>query len=148
MKWAVVIFFFSICNAIASDRIYEQIDLVDSKDFIAECDAKKGDERAPFGLVYKDNKNNKKIEYLVMTGVYYDTCKDLEKEINWLRRKFKNLYIYGTEGRIDPDNSKNGLIFRFRAVFSPDKKYCYSYFLNDCDDVKNHRTFFNLIKMP
>jgi hypothetical protein len=100
-----------------------------SKNLIAECDALKGDERGPFGITYKDGKITH--TFLVMTGVYYDTCKSLEKKVNRLKRKQSKIILIGTKDY--PQEEKGEVIWRWRAVRSLSGKVCISYFGNDCE---------------
>lgn len=103
--------------------------LVLSKDLIAECDAQKGDERGPFGITYKEGKTTHL--FLVLTGVYYETCKDLEKKINHLKRKHSKLILLGSED--SPSTDPNEILWRWRSVRAANGKECVSYFLNDCE---------------
>lgn len=100
-----------------------------SKDLIAKCDAQKGDERGPFGVIYKEGKITQL--FLVMTGVYYDTCKNLERTINRLKRQHSKLILIGTED--SPSKEPNEIIWRWRAIRSISGKECVSYFGNDCE---------------
>lgn len=102
--------------------------IVLSKDLIAECDAQEGDERGPFGITYKEGKITNL--FLVLTGVYYDTCKGLEKKINLLKRKYEKLILLGTED--SPSTEPNEIIWRWRSIRSISGKECISYFERDC----------------
>ena len=99
-----------------------------SKNLTAKCDAQKGDERGPFGIEYKDGKTTH--TFLVMTGVYYDTCKGLERKINKLKRQNSKVILIGTEA--NPAKEPNEIIWRWRAVRSLSGNVCISYFANDC----------------
>jgi hypothetical protein len=103
--------------------------IVLSKNLVAECDAQKGDERGPFGITYKDGKITH--TFLVMTGVYYDTCKSLEKKINRLKAKQPKLILIGTKDH--PQEGKSEIIWRWGAVRSLSGKICISYFNHDCE---------------
>lgn len=100
-----------------------------SKNIVAECDAQKGDERGPFGITYKDGKVTH--TFLVMTGVYYDTCKNLEKKINILKNKEVKIILTGTKDH--PQNEKSEVVWRWGAVKSLSGKACISYFNHDCE---------------
>lgn len=123
-------YFISFCYAtpanLADSHKFEKIVL--SKNLIAECDAQKGDERGPFGLTYKEGKITNL--FLVLTGVYYDTCKGLERKINQLKRKHSKLIVLGTED--SPSTEPNEIIWRWRSLRSISGKECISYFSNDC----------------
>ncbi len=121
----ILILVFSIAIARA-ERFYK---FVPSSKMIAECDASAWDERGPFGIVLVEK--NKTHDFLVMTGVYYDTCKDLEKRINVLRRKHNHLLLIGTEGHI---HSPTNRVWRWRSVRSPRGDECISYFHHDCPE--------------
>ena len=124
-------YFFSFCYAapayLADSPRFEKIDL--SKNLLGECDAQKGDERGPFGVTYKEGKTTNL--FLVLTGVYYDTCKELERKINRLKRKHSKLILLGTED--SPSTEANEIIWRWRSVRSISGKECISYFRNDCE---------------
>lgn len=111
-----------------SDEIPRFEKVVLSKNLIAECDAHKEDERGPFGIEYKDGKITH--TFLVMTGVYYDTCKDLERKVNKLKRQNSKIILVGTEE--SPSKEPNEIIWRWRAIRSLSGKVCISYFANDC----------------
>ncbi len=111
-----------------SDEIPRFEKVVLSKNLIAECDAQKGDERGPFGIEYKDGKITH--TFLVMTGVYYDTCMGLERKVNKLKRQNSKIILIGTEE--SPSKEPNEIIWRWRAVRSLSGKVCISYFANDC----------------
>lgn len=110
-----------------SNLRFERIIL--SKNIIAECDARKGDERGPFGITYKDGQITH--TFLIMTGVYYDTCKKLEKEINRLKRKESKILLTGTVAHSQAE--KNEVIWRWESIKSLSGKICISYFTNDCE---------------
>lgn len=93
----------------------------------AECDAQKGDERGPFGIVYKQNDITH--DFLVMTGVYYDTCKELERKINFLKKQNSYLVIKGTGKNL---YALNNYVWRWLSVETTDGKQCVSYFVSDC----------------
>jgi len=111
-----------------SDEVPRFEKIVLSKNVLAECDAEKSDERGPFGVTYKDGTITH--TFIVMTGVYYDTCKSLEKKINSLKRKESKIIIIGTEK--NPQKDSQEIIWRWRAVKSLSGKECISYFENDC----------------
>lgn len=100
-----------------------------SKNVIAECDAQKGDERGPFGITYKDGKTTH--TFLVMTGVYYDTCKRLEKKINRLKAQHTKIILVGTKDH--PQEEKDEIIWRWASAKSISGKVCISYFNHDCE---------------
>jgi hypothetical protein len=134
-KKLIVIFsyfyFSSFCYATPAYLLdsprFEKIVL--SKNLIAECDAQKGDERGPFGVTYKEGKITNL--FLILTGVYYDTCKGLEWKINRLKRKYTKLILLGTEDK--PSTEPTEIIWRWRSVRSISGKECISYFANDCE---------------
>lgn len=103
--------------------------IVLSKNVVAECDAQKGDERGPFGITYKDGRITH--TFLVMTGVYYDTCKSLEKKINRLKAKQTKIILSGTNDH--PKDEKNEIIWRWGSVKSLSGNVCISYFNHDCE---------------
>lgn len=113
---------------VEKDLPYTFKKLVSAKVISAGCDAQKGDERGPFGITYREGKVTH--TFLVLTGVYYDRCKTLEKEINQLSKKYTKLIITGTEPQIHDD--PNEIIWRWRSLTTKDKKVCISYFDNDC----------------
>ena len=124
------ILFFLILSMNFNDAHAERFfKFVSTSNMVAECDASPEDERGPFGIVLKEK--NKTHDFLVMTGVYYDTCKDLEKRVNDLRKNHKHLLLIGTEGYIHDPTSR---VWRWRSVRSPRGDECISYFYNDCPE--------------
>ena len=100
---------------------------VPSSHIDATCRVQKEDERGGYGIDV-NNKNNEHT-FLVFTGVYYETCKDFEKEINRLRKKHSHLLIHGTEGSFEESGRR---LWRWRSVRSPRGDECISYFAHDC----------------
>lgn len=99
-----------------------------SKDLKVECAAKKGFERGAFGLDYNEAKI--KHVFLVLTGVYYDTCWELYRKIVKLKKHNPKIRLIGTEGQnVDSPNEK---VWRFRSVSAPNGEPCISYFESDC----------------
>ena len=136
MTTKLFIFLISLCFSIhcygtptyvAESPRFEKVVL--SKHITAECDAQKGDERGPFGVTYKVGKITNL--FLVLTGVYYDTCKSLERKITLLKRNHSKLILLGTED--NPSDEPNKIIWRWRSIRSISGKECVSYFSNDCD---------------
>lgn len=128
----LIVFFTSFRVYAASAHINNKFQferIVLSKNVIAECDAQKGDERGLFGITYKDGKVTH--TFLIMTGVYYDTCKSLEKRINALKAKESKIIVIGTNDH--PDEEKSEIIWRWAAVKSLSGKICISYFNHDCE---------------
>lgn len=124
MKNFVIIFlFFFVSNAFA-EMFYK---FVPSNEILVECGASPANERGPFGITYKDKKKTHFL--LVMTGVYYDTCIDLEKRVNTLRKKHHHLLLIGTEGHVEDSRNR---VWRWRSIRSPNGSECVSYFQNDC----------------
>lgn len=113
-------------NSNDSSTRFERIVL--SKNVIANCGAENGDERGVFSIDYKDGPMTH--QFLVMTGVYYDTCKGLEKKINRLKRKESKIILTGTIAHVQGE--KNEVIWRWEAVKSLSNNVCISYFANDC----------------
>ncbi|GEM_PF-5013165 len=101
---------------------------VPSHQITAECDAQEGDERGPFGIIYKEGKTTH--DFLVMTGVYYETCKDLEKRIHLLKKRNSYLVLQGSESA--PMKSNN-YIWRWKSIQTISGKECISYFVSDCE---------------
>ncbi len=93
----------------------------------ADCEVEKKDERGAYGIEVQDNKTTHHL--LVMTGVYYDTCMHIAKEINRLKRKYSHLLVKGTEGHIESPVSR---VWRWGSVRSPRGDECISYFQHDC----------------
>jgi hypothetical protein len=127
MKRILMISFITL--NISTSFAEEFIRQVESGLITAECDAKKGDERGPFGITYREG--NTKHDFLVMTGVYYETCKDLESRINLLKRRNSHLVLRGSgKGLFAPNN----YVWRWHSIRSISKKVCVSYFSNDCEN--------------
>lgn len=105
--------------------------LIESNRIMVECDASVGDERGPFGINFQDGKI--RYDLLVMTGVYFDTCKDLERKVKKMKRKHNKIVLIATE-KFVPDNDPNNYIWRWRSARTIDGKECISYFENDCLD--------------
>ncbi len=122
--FTAICFFTIFCSARA-----EEFDRpVQSKFLTAECDAAPEDERGPFGIVYMDNGTQH--DFLVMTGVDYETCKDLEARINELKRKHPFLLLRGTGKN---EYGKNNVVWRWSSIRTADGKTCVSYITQDCE---------------
>lgn len=93
------------------------------------CTVQKEDERGGYGIDVKEG--NIDHVFLVFTGVYYETCKDFEKEINRLRKKHSHLLVHGTEGSEEESGSR---VWRWRSIRSPRFEECISYFAHDCPE--------------
>ena len=109
-----------------AERFYK---FVKSSKLTVECDASPRDERGPFGMSLTEK--GKTHHFLVMTGVYYDTCMDLEIRINKLRKKYSHLLLLGTEGHVESPTSR---VWRWRSVRTPRGEECISYFYHDCQE--------------
>ena len=116
-------------SPINSNEKFQFERVVLSQNVVAECDAQKGNERGPFGITYIDGKTIH--TFLVMTGVYYDTCKSLEKKINRLKAKQQKIILTGTNDH--PQEEKGEIVWRWGAVKSLSDKTCISYFNHDCE---------------
>jgi len=124
MKTVFAIVFILASQTSRAEMFYK---FVPSAELRPECATEPEDERGPFGIDYKDRV--KEHVFLVMTGVYYDTCVALEKRINYLRKKHKHLLLIGTEGYIDSPSKR---VWRWRSLRSVDGSECVSYFDQDC----------------
>lgn len=102
--------------------------IISSKELKVECAAKKGFERGAFGVDYSE-KNLKNV-FIVLTGVYFDTCWELYRKIIKLKKTNNKIRLIGTEGRVL--DAPNEMVWRFRSVSSPNGATCISYFENDC----------------
>ncbi len=114
-----ILFLFSIsidtyASSMESDSKHQFEKIVLSKNVKAECDAQQGDERGPFGIIYSEGALTH--TFLVITGVYYDTCKSLEMKINNLKRKEAKIILLGTTSNLQKE--KNEKTWRWAAVKS------------------------------
>lgn len=100
---------------------------VSSSSIKSECNVEKKDERGGFGIEVQEKETTHHL--IVMTGVYYDTCMHIAKEINHLKRKYSHLLVQGTGERIESPTSR---VWRFGSVRSPSGNECISYFQHDC----------------
>jgi hypothetical protein len=64
-----------------------------------------------------------------MTGVYYDTCMDLEKRIKKLQSAHPQLILRGSGKTIYQPNNH---VWRWRSIRPITGKGCVSYFEEDC----------------
>lgn len=128
MKLILLLAFLLTSQQVRGERFYK---FVSSTNLVAKCYASPENERGPFGIVLREK--NKTHDFLVMTGVYYDICKDLEKRVNVLRKHNKHLLLIGTEGYEENSNSR---VWRWRSVRTVNGDKCISYFVHDCPEEK------------
>ena len=128
-----IFLFFWISNELYAVPMYQDMHPrfekeILSKNLTVECEIEEGDERGFFGITLKEEKIVH--SFIVMTGVYYDTCKTLEKNIRKLKAKNSKLILVGTESQTS--NKSSEVIWRWRSLRSINDKDCLSYFANDC----------------
>ena len=124
-----IIYFFFLGLIVPTFSLAEEFDRkVPSLHIKAECDAATDDERGPFGIVYQEGELTH--DFLVMTGVHFDTCKELERKITALKKKYRYLILQGSGKTL---YTTNNYYWRWRSIRTVDRKKCLSYFVHDCE---------------
>ncbi len=105
--------------------------IVATKLLEARCIISKGNEVGIFAILYREGAVLH--DFLVLTGVYYESCKNFERDVTHLIKSNSVLKLIGSQNYPPHRDAKNP-VWRWHSIRTISRKKCLSYFPDDCKE--------------